>query len=210
MAIGCTPALTKEEFIDIKDTSIKDFLVDPPNQHKGSYSLSFKLTTIPEAYPEPTLNGLRIIFKNIQEVQLFRNGYYELRVDRSLVYVKHELEGVFLHARGVIEFTVNYFRALNYLIEKCGIETNLVAFLNLYNVNRIKLKSKFIHPGSNAGYFPEKRIEKTDHLLIPPKQIISFDNPDSIAKSFLEKIWNAFGFEEVPYFRDDKYSPDDK
>jgi len=209
MVIGCAPALIREEFIDIKDSSIKDFLIDPPNQHKGSYSLSFKLYAVPEAYPEPTLNGLLITYKDTQEVQLFRNGYYELRVDRSLVYVKNEVEGNLIYIRGLVEYTVNYFRALSYLVEKYGIETNLVAFLNLYNVSNIKLKSKLVHPERNIAYYPEKRLEKTDHLLIPPKQIISFDNPDSIAKSFLEKIWNAFGFEEVPYFKNDKYSPDD-
>ena len=209
MVIGCTPALIREEFIDIRDSNIKSFLIDPPNQHKGSYSLSFKLTTVPEAYPEPTLNGLRITYKNTQEVQLFRNGYYELRVDRSYIYEKDEFEGVFIHILGLIEFTVNYFRALSFLVEKYGIETNLVAFLNLYNISNIKLKSKLVHPGRNIAYYPEKRLEKTDYLPIPPKQIISFDNPDGIAKSFLEKIWNAFGFEEVPYFKDDKYSPDD-
>ena len=108
----------------------------------------------------------------------------------------------------MIEFTVNYFRALSYLVEQFGIESNVVGFICLYNVGHTPLKSKSIHPKTGTSYYPKKSLKKTTNLLPPPIQIISLANPDAVAKSFLEKVWNAFGFEEVPYFKDDKYSPD--
>jgi len=138
---------------------------------------------------------------------LFRSGYYELRVDRDLVYERDQFQGVCVNGPGLIEFSVNYFRALSYLVEQFGIESNVVGFICLYNVGDTPLKSKLIDPKTGHSYYPKKKLEKTTHLLIPPIQIISFENPDAVAKSFLEKIWNAFGFEEVPYFKNDKYSP---
>lgn len=207
LGIGCAPALTREEFIDITDSSIKSFLINPPNQHGESYDLSFMLGSVPQEYPEPTLYGLRIKTKNYKEVQLFRNGYYELRLDPTEVYRKDEARGVYLEGESLICYTVNYFRALSYLVEQFGIESNAVGFICLYNVGHTPLKSKLIDPKTGHPYYPEKKLEKTTHLLIPPMQIISFDNPDAVAKSFLEKIWNAYGFEEVPYFKNEKYTP---
>jgi len=209
MVIASVPALIREEFIDIRDPKIKKFLIDPPNQYGESFSLSFKSTSTPVSYPEPTLNGLRIKYENKIEVQLFRNGYYELKLDGPEVYDNIDTPEFSLCTPCVIEFTVNYFRALGYLVEQYGIETSLVAFVNLYNTQNLKLKYKAILPEIGAMDTLGKKLETPD-LLIPPKQIISFDNPDSIAKSFLEKIWNAFGFEEVPSFKDDKYNPDKK
>jgi len=209
LGIGCAPALAREEFIDIRDSSIKNFLINPPNQHGEPFALSFASGSVPLEHPEPTLYGLRIKKKNFMEVQLFRSGYYELRVDRHLVYRKNQFQGVCVNEQALIEFTVNYFRALSCLVEQFGIESNVVGFICLYNVGDTPLKSKLIDPKTGHSYYPEKKLEKTTHLLIPSRQITSFDNPDAIAKSFLEKIWNAYGFEEVPDFKNDVYDPDE-
>ena len=206
IVIGCVPALIREEFIDIRDSKIKEFLIDPPNQ-AGIFTLSFKEGSNIFTYPEPTLFGLRIGRGDFKEVQLFRNGYFELRLDSTLVYQGDKARGVYLNSDGLIGYTVNYFRALSYLVEQFGIESNLVGFISLYNIGRIILRSKFVNQRTGLPWYPEKKLEKVDHLLIPAKQIVSFDNPDAVAKLFLERIWNAFGFEEVPFFKDEKYMP---
>ena len=207
LVIGSSPVLIREDFIDIRDSNIKKFLIEPPNQVGESYTLSFKYASRPLAYTEPTLSGLRIKVKDYKEAQLFRNGYYELRLDRSEIYIQEENKGVFIDTPSLIGHTVNYFRALGYLVEQFGIESNIVAFVNLYNIENIKLEANVVDPINGFEHVVKKKLEKTQHLLIPAKQIVSFDNPDSIAKSFLEKIWNAYGFEEVPYFEGDKYYP---
>ena len=84
----------------------------------------------------------------------------------------------------------------------------MVAFLNLYDIGNAKLKSKLIHPRSKNSYYPENKLDNVDQLLIPPRQIISLSKPDAVAKSFLERIWNAYGFEEVPDFKNDGYYPE--
>lgn len=207
IVIGCSPALTREEFIDIKDSSIKNFLINPPNQVGKSFNLSFKKGDIILTDPEPTLFGLRIGKSDDRVVQLFRNGYYELIVDRNLISIQVEHKEVFINTQSLVGHTVNYFRALNYLVEQFGFESNIVAFVNLYNIENIILEAKVVDPDTESEQAGKKRLEGIQHLLIPPRQIISFDNPDAIAKSFLEKIWNAFGVEDVPFFRGDEYNP---
>jgi len=209
MVIGCVPALIREEFIDIRDSKIKEFLIDPPNQHGESYTLSFMFASQPQEYPEPNLNGLQIkcTVRDYKEVQLFRNGYFELRLDCTMVYQGDKARGVYLNSDGLIGYTVNYFRALSYLVKQFGIESNLVGFICLYNIGRTTLKSKLVDQKTGNSHYPEKKLEKVYHLLIQPMQILSFDNPDAVAKLFLERIWNAFGFEEVPFFKDEKYMP---
>lgn len=115
---------------------------------------------------------------------------------------------VYLDGYSLIGFTVNYFRALSYLVEQFGIESDVVGFICLYNIGKIPLKSKSINRKFGKLYYPEKQLEDTKHLLVTPIKIKFFNNPDSIAKSFLEKIWNAYGFEEVPHFEGDKYNPE--
>jgi len=207
LGIGCTPALTREEFIDIRDSKIKEFLIDPPNQVGRPFNLSFKESGSILTYPEPTLFGLRIGKSDDRVVQLFRNGYYELITDRDWIYMQDGDKGVFINTQSLVGHTVNYFRALSYLVEQFGVESNVVVFVNLYNVENAKLEAKVVDPYTRVEHTVEKRLEGMQHLLTPAKQILSFDKPDAVAKSFLEKIWNAFGFEEVPFFKGEEYNP---
>lgn len=207
MVIGSIPALIREDFIDIRDSNIKKFLIEPPNQIGKSFTLSFKEGPIILTYPEPTLFGLRIGHSDFQEVQLFRNGYYELILDHSMIYMQDDHKDVIINTQSLIGITVNYFRALGYLIEQFGIESNVVAYVNLYNIGNIKLEANVVDPKLGFERVVKKKLKNTKHLLISAKQIVSFDNPDAEAKSFLEKIWNAYGLEEVPFFKGDKYYP---
>ncbi len=207
LGIGCAPVLTREEFVDIKDSKIKDFLIEPPNQFGKSFSPSFRESGIILTYPEPTLFGLRIGDINYKEVQLFRNGYYQLILDRSIIYISEGDNGVYINTKSLVEHTVNFFRAMCFLVEQLGFESNVVAFVNLYNVENAKLEAKVVDPKTGFEHVVKKRIEGMQHLAVPAKQILSFDNADAEAKLFLEKIWNAFGIEDVPFFKDDEYSP---
>jgi len=40
-------------------------------------------------------------------------------------------------------------------------------------------------------------------------EIYDFSDSDKIAKEFLDRIWNAFGFEssDVPFFKNGKFEP---
>ena len=37
----------------------------------------------------------------------------------------------------------------------------------------------------------------------PGQKGARFENPDSVAKDFLDRVWNAFGYEMAPLFRAD-------
>ena len=74
---------------------------------------------------------MRIICNKIHEAQLFRDGYYQLRLECAEVHGKDEALGVHLDTDNLIVYIVNYFRELSFLIESFGIENNMVSFICL-------------------------------------------------------------------------------
>ncbi len=205
MVIGSAPVPTRGEYIDIRHSSIQSFLIEPPDQIKGQYTLSFKPWGAEEAFPEPTLDGLKIYVSDWMYIELHRNGYYELIIPQNMFTFERGGKDC-IHHQKIITFTVNYFRALAHLMELFGIEQTVVAFMSFFNVGGITLEHAKIIPGTKYAKQVDSKWALRD-LKLPPKQIFSLSNPDKEAKYFLDRLWNAFGFEEVPQFKDEKYSP---
>ncbi|NQT79982.1 MAG: ATP-binding protein [Candidatus Aminicenantes bacterium] len=199
--IGSSPLFLNEDIIDIKDNRIKNFLINPPNQTSEIANLSYGAWEAHEAYPEPTLYGMKIASPEDLIVELFRNGYYELRVPADKILGTQDFFKIYT----IIRFSVNYFRALSYLVEYLGIEQTYLGYMSFFNIKGKKFKYGWINPETKASEQKAALWDKQE-LKIPAKQIVSFDTPDGIAKFYLDKVWNSFGFEEVPHFEDNKYS----
>lgn len=204
LVIGSSPILTNEDIIDISNHEINDFLIEPKDQIEGPSNLSFKNWGTADAYPIPTLYGLKISYHSWISVELFRNGYYELKIPLDL-FTYQNGDKTYIHYRKIIEFTVNYFRALASLMELLGIEQTIVTFMSLFNVKELTLKFGRKSPRLASAILEDSQWPD-ENLKIPPKQIFNLSNPDKEAKYFLDRLWNAFGFTEVPHFKEDKYT----
>jgi hypothetical protein len=201
LVLGSSPSIISEDRVVIDDPALNRFLISPPHQTKLS-NLSFELFDRPEAYPEPTLNGLKIFHPAVQTVELFRTGYYEARIPADLFSFPREKK-VCLHHEQITSYVVNYFRALDTLVELLGIEETIVVFVSLFNIQGIVLE------GVRAIGGVKQKLDspwKELNLRIPPKQVYSKKDSDKLAKLFSDRIWNAFGFTEAPYFNDGRYT----
>ena len=209
LVMGGSPLIITEDRIDISEPKLNRFLISPPNQTRTPRTLSFELFGSPEAYPEPTLGGLIISYPGWITVEVSRSGYYEVRIPADLFsYPRGEKK--YINYEQITSFVVNYFRALAYLTELLGIEETIVAYVSLLNIKGIILEYAKKPRGEDSSPRNVAFAWDRKDLKIPPIQISSFSNYDKIAKLFLDKLWNAFGFEKAPYFKDDKYIADSK
>lgn len=209
--IAAVPLATRSAIIDINDKILRDFLKNPPGQRKHGWNLDFTGGKYGSPnWPKPTLQGLVIGSLNWRKVELWRNGYYELLAiidgERYLRKVRKTEKYFFTHLP-IIELTVSYFRALKVLRQLIGVEESIIGCVTIFNVSKIGF---VCHINEIGDIFPDEvEYYSKPHLEVKPVAIYDQHNPDKVAKEFLGRIWNAFGFEseDVPFFRNDEFHP---
>lgn len=199
--IGAGPIMVKDDIIDISDKNIRGLLENPPNQRRDGFNLTFDTFT-----PRPTLYGLKIEDKKCRTVELFRNGYLELRVKiiEQTIYeiIEEEKAHNVLEAWVVVEGAVSFYRLLKGLADYLGLSGPYVGFLGLYNIKGFGL-TKYADGRTSINDYYGPRFWEKPHLEVPPIQIPSLESPDKNAKDFVDRIWQAFGYETAPLFRRD-------
>lgn len=181
--IGAAPIMVKDEIIDIRDTRIREMLRNPADQVATPWNLDFRGNT---SSSTPTLYGLKIEDSN-RRIELFRNGYLELRV-------KINEPNRAILATLVIDYAVNFYRLFKGLVEYLGLNEPFIGCLSLYNIRGFHLKI----PRSTGENGELSSPWSKPHLEIPSMQILSLHDPDKTAKDFVDRVWNAFGYDEAP------------
>ncbi|HEX3036671.1 MAG TPA: ATP-binding protein [Thermodesulfobacteriota bacterium] len=205
--VGAAPLMVKTEIIDIYDRDLRTMLRDLPERIGDICHLDFGLNNS----PKPTLYGL-LIEDDFKKLEFYRNGYLELRIDMGYldhllhdetIIVDRNLTESFSILKGsyLIEYIVSFYRLLKKLVEHYGLYETFVGFLSLYNVHGVSLIRDEARHIANPSR--DLRTWYKTHLEIPPMQILSFENPDKVAKDFLDRIWNALGYEMAPLFTHD-------
>lgn len=127
----------------------------------------------------------------------------------DLVRINGEERRVF-NAWAIIEFPVSLIRLAKAIYNHIGLADPVVLFISLHNIAGCALVP---HAQENmrvylATWSRLAALWKSDHLEIPPKQVPSLDHPDRVAKEFVDRIWQAFGFEQAPLFDgEDNFTP---
>lgn len=209
--IGSVPLGVRNTIVDINDKILREFLKNPPSQRKDGFNLEFPDSISGgRIIPCPTLRGLSIGNIKWKKVELMRNGYYELLVKLEAEHLREKVfnkELYVLKHLPIVEYIISYFRALKMLRQLLGIEETMISYLYIFNIQ----KYGFVECLRNLSLpeLHEVKIYDEPHFEIEPIEIYDFQNPDKIAKEFLDRIWNAFGFEskDVPYFKDNKFEP---
>lgn len=210
--ISSVPLAVGSTIVDINEKTIREFLKNPPGQRKDGWNLDFtRVKYGSPILPKPTLQGLVIGSLDWMKVELWRNGYYELLAavdDRSRYLRKVFKTGKYIFEHlPLVELTVSYFRALNALTQLIGVEEPIISCVNIFNVSEIG----FVYHIDEIGNISPDEVEyyNKPHLEVEPVAIYDQQNPDKVAKEFLGRIWNAFGFEseDIPYFQGGQFIP---
>jgi len=199
--VSLTPVFVDTEVLDIRDSKLKDILFNPPDQRPSGWNLNFDVS------PKPTLHGLSIDVSGSRVLELFRNGHLELRVhidQGSFCRYQVEIEGhrlSVMHAHAVVEFAVSLLRLGKTIYAYLGI-TDPVAFsvgmLNVKGFALARYAADEKRERANVSYGPRPWNEKD--LEVEPRQVLFLEEPDKVAKDFVDRIWQAFGFEQAPLF----------
>lgn len=196
--VAVTPVFVGTEVVEVRDQELRELLRNPPGQRYGGW-------TVPTGdRPEPTLNGLKTEVSDWKILELFRNGHVELRVkiDQNSFWheqrVDKERQYRVLDPYALVEYPVSLLRLGKAIYACLGLTDPTVVSLALYNINEFALY-RYATNDPVQGYSGPKLWRK-QHLEIPPKQVSSLDEPDKVAKGFVDRIWQAFGYEQAPLF----------
>ena len=207
LLVLATPLIVKDDKIDIFAPELREFLENPPKIKNGQVNLEFNSRYGPNW--RPTLYGIKGEEQPLKSMEIFRNGHIEfIALDLTKQDDLKKNERIFYDWE-IIEYLINIMLFLKKFLAYTSIFEPLVisvALINSYNIGMYENGiSRAMRSGSQRrrlGFWKEK------HLLIPPMQINTIDNPQKIAKVFADRIWNAFGFNQAPFFDDDgNYSP---
>lgn len=214
--IGAMPLTVGSTILDINDERIRNLLRNPPEQRRHGFNLEFieSENGYPNS-PKPTLQGLKIGRVSWKKVELIRNGYYEAFINleesghhREVSDYEGRKHTVF-YSLPFIEYCVSFFRALRTLKDLLGLEESFISYLHIFNIQKHGFVQCLADNNRAGSEHHEPRYYDKPHLEIDPMEIPDLQNPDKTAKAFLDRIWNAYGFEsdDVPYFKNGEFEP---
>lgn len=183
MSISLTPALVRKEILQTKDEKLRVVLRDSP---LGDNLL-----------PLPCLVGLENARIAGRRLQLHRNGHLSLWEDLT-GYIKTVTPAgkpplKFLQGDLVIDTVLKLFRLGKDVYKYCGLSGLVFAKMDFWGIEGIFLrgKSRSRLPGE-PGQWP------SDALHLDAMELESFEDPAAAAKMVLDRLWEAFGFDEAP------------
>lgn len=198
--VSVTPILVDAEVVDIRDAQIRNILADPPEQRREGWNV------IIGGNPRPTLHGLSMEAHRWKSLELLRNGHLELRVaidEESFCRSQVEIEGQqhpVLSAHPLVEYPVSLIRLGKAIYAYLGLTEPAVCFIGLFNVQGFALaRYPTVERGRPASYYGPIPWREQD-LEVGPRQIESLEQPDRAIRDFVDRIWQAFGFEQAPLF----------
>jgi hypothetical protein len=80
--------------------------------------------------------------------------------------------------------------------EHCGIRQTLVTKLDIWNIKKdVSVRGK----SSRTGFSGEPHTWTSEHLNLDPMEIDSLPDPENAARMTLQRLAEAFGFDESPF-----------
>lgn len=105
-----------------------------------------------------------------------------------------------LHPYALVEYPVVLLRLSKAIYAHLGLADLAVVSLSLYNIHEVALYKYATRDLVSDYYGP--RLRDKPHLEVPARQVPSLNEPDRVAKEFVDRVWQAFGYEQAPLFDD--------
>ncbi len=205
LLIMATPLIVKDEFLNIFDPSIRDLVHNPPYTRASGWNIGRAHLEI-----QPSLYGILAVEgrgKGIQ-LEIFRNAHVELRIPISLSSFcrktfRHEgAERPVIYAYALCEYPVSFLYFVEKLYSQNGVLEPIVIQLSLYNIGGIGLAERVSFDDVYSPNFWQE-----PHLELPAMQFPMPLQPENTAQTLADRVWNAFGFDGAPLFRDGRFTP---
>lgn len=197
LVVTVTPALVDQERIDVRDEELRRLVAEPPDDRRAGWNIASI-----GGRARYSLYGLQVDGGGGTFAELHRNGHLEIRVR---IAESVQADSPFRDADGerrlmwplpVVEWTVSAHRLARRIFKRSAITESVVVRVNL-NVRGWALQAM---PTS----FP-RRLEcaiwnRGQHVEPSAIRVPRLDHPDSVARGLLDRLWQAFGFGNAPFF----------
>jgi len=203
IVIGASPVAIGGEIIDIADTQLRELLKKAPNIRGGGVNFEFNYSQ-----PHPSYYGLTIRDTNdYKEMNLYRNGYLEGQIDLTTMLeddlIRDETAPMkkqpIIRNWIIMEAIFSFTKQLKQIYSHIGYNGQIYIYCDFYNIKNFGIR-KFQEDASISLMLNLARWTKDD-LEIGPLVFTDIDEV-TIAKTLGDRIWQSFGFEYEPYFKD--------
>ena len=195
LALNAIPLRLMDDLFDISNQSVRDSLQNNAGDRIGGHN--FNNTYYNNS--KPSIDGLSLLLDN-KYLRLSRNGYFGAVVigtedDPGLFY--KNIENIpYIRNIALVEYVYSFCNKLKQITKEIGYNGPFQISLHLFNVNNHKLKQykvSAINRNSNKW--------NKDNLEISPI-VFEFVDSKKIAKTLCDRLWQAFGYENEPFFND--------
>jgi hypothetical protein len=184
LTISLTPLLIAREIVVTKDQHLQRIIRD--------WSLN-------DGYlPRPCITGLEMSRLQGMRLRLDRNGHLDLWLDLSRDIQRVDTpDGLFcpLGSTAVRMPVVDLCALGKQIYEYCDIREPLIAKLDLWNIKGISVRGN----RTNLGFAGEPHTWNSANLNLDPMEVDSLLDPDAVARIILQRLGEAFGFDESPF-----------
>ena len=203
IVVTAQPVKTEIELFKIGNEKLRDILKSSGGRLAG-WNLDFKFDMA-----KPTIHGLAISDSG-KSVNLFRNGYMEASIEILKGYVYEDKE---VHIEGslkqvklfrspaLVEFTDSFLKKVQAVMSEIGYEAPMSYSIALLNISGFVL-----YDGNEGGFHHSHSIWRDGENIEIEPITYEFLKPEYIAKELCDRLWQAFGFEGEPYYKDGKFA----
>jgi hypothetical protein len=199
LALLATPLLLQEGRVDVADGQIRQLLRQPPAYRAQG---GMTLAEAPHSRILPTLQGVSASDKLGRSLELFRNGHLEL-LWSEFNYLLHPRQGQppLVLGWAIAEVVRNFMHLLKALRDRALIPDPYMVTLAAIRIAGNALnEAGQLRSAINPIPHEENVWRESDHLILHPVQVPLGEDPDSSAKLIMDRFWNAFHFEQCPFF----------
>ncbi len=200
--VTAQPVKTEIELFKIGNEKLRDILKNSGGRYAG-WNLDFRYDTA-----KPTIHGLSIS-DNSRSVNLFRDGYMEASIEivKGYVYDDKEVyidgsakEAKLFRSPALVEFTDSFLKKIQIVMSEIGYEAPMS-----YSVALLNISGFVLYDGKEGGFHHSHAIWRDGGNIEIEPITFEFLKPEYIAKELCDRLWQAFGFEGEPYYKDGKF-----
>jgi len=184
LTISLTPLLIERETVVTQDQKLRHMIRD--------WSLN-------NGYlPRPCITGLEMNRLQGMRLRLDRNGHLDLWLDISgdIVSASDQSPNFrLLRALTVRDHVIGLYALGKQIYEYCDIREPLIAKLDFWNIRGISVRGA----RTNLGFAGEPQTWNSSNLNLDPMGVDSLLDPDGVARVILQRLGEAFGFDQSPF-----------
>jgi len=202
LVIGASPAAVEQEMVDVSDARLRELLKESPEIRRAGANFRFT------EEPHPSYSGLYVGNEHSRKIELHRNGYLEGKLNLTDMMERQgeasdDIEMPIVMNWVIMETVYSFTRQIKQIYSYLGYDGPVYIFCSLYNVANLGLREYAydVHGITNRS------LERWSQENLEIDTLVFTEiNEINIAKTIGDRIWQSFGFENEPYFKDNIFT----